>query len=200
LRRWLGRSDCPPAIKECKLLFDKAYAPQHDEYPSSNFDQNFLSSSKPVPVPCDLQHLVKQPKIIFHAWLPFGRIVYARYSTHCGNSLVFFYPSGDKTTQPVPGCIQYIIEIDSHISLAVQRHYPMKSGTIDPYRHFPHFPASLYSVALSPTIGFVEVDWVLCHFARWLFSPDHVVVLLLSMVSCTDTTKNSQNYIFFRIN
>ncbi|KAF8584874.1 hypothetical protein K439DRAFT_1344797, partial [Ramaria rubella] len=178
LRRWLGRSDFPPAIKECKLLFDKAYAPQRDEYPSSNFDQNFLS-------------------IIFHAWLPFGHIVYARYSTHRGNSLVFFYPSGDKTTQPVPGCIKYIIEIDSHISLAVQRHYPMKSGTIDPYRHFPHFPASLYSVALSPTIELVEVDWVLCHFARWLFSPDHVVVLLLSMVSCTDTTKNSQNYIFF---
>ncbi|KAF8588789.1 hypothetical protein K439DRAFT_1334439, partial [Ramaria rubella] len=146
--RWLGRSDCPPAIKECKLLFDKAYAPQHD-------DQKF----------------------IFHAWLPFGRIIYARYSTHRGNSLVFFYPSGDKTTRPVPGCIKYIIEIDSHISLAVQHHYPMKSGTIDPYRHFPHFLASLYSVALSPTIELVEVDWVLCHFARWLFSPDHVVVL-----------------------
>ncbi|KAF8589288.1 hypothetical protein K439DRAFT_1333119, partial [Ramaria rubella] len=98
LQRWLGRSDCPPAIKECKLLFDKAYAPQCDEYISSNLDQNFLSSSKPVPVPCDLQHLVKQPKVIFHAWLPFGCIIYARYSTHCGNSLVFFYPSGDKTT------------------------------------------------------------------------------------------------------
>jgi len=32
LRCWLSRPDCPPVIKECKALFDKAYAPKvHDD-------------------------------------------------------------------------------------------------------------------------------------------------------------------------
>jgi len=26
LKQWLSRPDCPPVIKECKILFDKAYA------------------------------------------------------------------------------------------------------------------------------------------------------------------------------
>jgi hypothetical protein len=184
VRRWLTRPDCPPVIKECKSLFDKAYAPRRDEYSISDVpvSRGETTGTKAVPVPDDLQALVKQPRVVLHSWLPFDRVVYSRSSTHDGNSLICFYPGGNTGLRPVPGSIQHIFELDSKISFGVQRHLPLQNHTFDPYRHYPHFAASLYSAALAPDLEQVEVDWVLCHFAQWLFSPDHVVVVMLSQV------------------
>jgi len=91
---WLGRLDCPPAIKQCKLLFDKAYAPWQDDHVNSgdhSGDRLQSSSSCPSTVPADLHHLVKQSKVVLHAWLVRDQVVYARSSTHLGNSLVILF-------------------------------------------------------------------------------------------------------------
>jgi hypothetical protein len=181
LRRWLGRPDCPPALTECKALFDKAYTP-HDEYMPGRED-TLGTSSKAVSVPADLHVLVKQAKVVLHARLVLGRIVYARSTTHLGNSLIYFYVDGNKTRPPTPGCIKYIFEIDHRISFAVHRQLSLHDDSLDPFRHYPHFAARLYSTDLSTRLEVMQVDWVMCHFARWLLSPEHAVVLSLSLVS-----------------
>ncbi|KAG2137126.1 uncharacterized protein EDB93DRAFT_1091336 [Suillus bovinus] len=38
LHRWLARTDCPPAIQECRALFDKVYAPKAVLRASLKFD------------------------------------------------------------------------------------------------------------------------------------------------------------------
>jgi hypothetical protein len=194
LRRWLGRLDCPPAIKECKVLFDKAYAPPRDGYVSPG-DHGCPSGGDPtiadethillcaISISPDLQPIVKQSKVTLHARLASNGVIYTRSSTHVRNSPIYFYADGDKTSRPTPGCIKYIFELNGTTSFAVQRQLPMRDGSMDPFRHYPHFAASLYSAELSLKLEIVHVDWVMCHFARWPMSIKQVVVLLLSLLT-----------------
>ncbi|KAH7917400.1 hypothetical protein BV22DRAFT_993464, partial [Leucogyrophana mollusca] len=160
LKYWLAKPDCPPAIKECKTLLDKIYKPKQDD-------------TSP-----DLG-----ARAAFRAYLKHNGVYLARSSTHVGNSLVYFYPHGDKVSSAIPGCIKYIFESESTPLLAIQRQLPLPSTVTDPYRHYPHFPAKLFSTQLSPSLEVVQVDWVLCHYARWAISSEHVVVLSLVRVS-----------------
>src|SRR5215470_16304341 len=61
----------------------------------------------------------------------------------------------------------------------------LPDGLLDPFRHYPHFPAKLYSSALSSHLEVVQVDWVTVHFARWQFSQSSAVVLPLWKVCIT---------------
>ena len=66
----------------------------------------------------------------------------------------------------------------------VQHQLKAPQGVLDPFEPYPHFAAKLSSSRLSEELEVVQVDWVLCHFARWQISLEHVVVLSLSQVSC----------------
>ena len=77
LKRWLARADCPPAIRECKTLFDKAYAPRvPDEHGVGDvgdavFVEPVLADDRPAvcTVPDDLQPLVQKEKTTLRARL-----------------------------------------------------------------------------------------------------------------------------------
>lgn len=122
-----------------------------------------------------------------HARLHHRNIVYSRSSTHLGNSLVFFFPGGDRRAKPVPACIKYIYGKHGALALAVQRQLPAPAGTLDPFARYPYFPAKLYSCNLSNTLEIVKVDWIMCHFARWQLSSKLSVVLILSQVCIVHT-------------
>jgi hypothetical protein len=190
LRRWLARPDCPPAIQECKILFDKAYAPKcRDDTVVGGGDDVFVEATddddptpSPITVPDDLRPLLKGMKVSLRARLQHHRVIYARSSTHLGNSLIHFYPHGDRTKSPIPGSIKYIFLRDGRWAFAVQRHLAVGDGILDPFSFYVDFPAKLYSPALTDTLEVIEVSWVMSHFARWQISSDAVVVLSLSRV------------------
>ena len=190
LKRWLARGDCPPAIKECKTLFDKAYAPKvPDENQISNvgdgvFVEPLIDDDHPAlrTIPDDLRPLTKKEKTIFRSRIRHRGIIYATSSAHLGNSLVHFYPCGDRAKSPIPGCIKYIFEHQGKMVFAVQRQLPAHHSTMDPFQPYVHFPAKLYSSDIGVALEVVHVDWVMCHFARWQISTEHVVVLSLSRV------------------
>jgi hypothetical protein len=190
LKRWLARDDCPPAIKECKIMFDKAYAPNvSDESRVSDvgdgvFVEPILADDQAVPrkVPEDLRPLVRKEKTVMRARLRHRGVTYAISSTHLGNSLVHFYPHGDTTKSPIPGSIKYIFEHEGKMAVAIQRQLPARQGVVDPFKPYIHFPAKLYSSGISDALEIVQIDWIMCHFARWQMSSEHVVVLSLSRV------------------
>lgn len=183
LRRWLGKPDCPLAIKECKYLLDKASDCKADDYTESSMDvvteeRAHLATTPPR----DLFRLVKR-KVIMRARIKYNGVYFARSSTHLGNSLIHFYPSGDRSHSPVPGSIKYIFELDGKISIAIQRQNPALNGLFDPFACYPHFPAKLYSSKLADNLEIIEVEWMMAHFARWPVTSELVVVLSLSRVS-----------------
>jgi len=141
-------------------------------------------NESPVPraVPADLLLLIRGEKAPMHAWFPHRGIMYSASSTHLGNSLVYFYPRGDRAQSPIPGSIKYIFERDGKTLFAVQRQLPLHHRIVDPFKPYIHFPVKLYSSSLADVLEVVHIDWIMCHFARWQMSPEHVAVLSLSRV------------------
>jgi hypothetical protein len=193
LRCWLSRPDCPPVIRECKVLFDRMYAPKSatksdEELAEDPFDDSVHApiSATATAVPEDLYALIKRRTAVLRARLRFDGVVYSRASTHVGNSQVFFYPRGDRLSSPIPGSIRHIYASPAgELVLAVQRYIPLgrDDHTIDPFAMYPGFPAKLYSSSLSCHLETVKVAWVVGHFARWKVSSDQAVILSLCRVS-----------------
>ena len=185
LRSWLSRSDCPPVIRECKVLFDRAY-----QTPGSigGDDDDGAAPADNLPksnVPRDLRALIGQCTAVLRAQLHAHGVYYCRSSTHIGNSLILFYPSGNYTLSPVPGSIKYIYESNRSWHFAVQRQRPLLASrviTADPFTIYPHFPAKLYSSILEDRLESVQVGWVTSHYAQWAISSEQVVVLSLCRV------------------
>jgi hypothetical protein len=186
LKRWLAKPDCPAVIKECKILFDKIYAPKVPEENTGEGDMvtdHVNTEAKTIPE--DLRPLLgpSQRQAIMPARLRHNSIIYATSKTHTGNSLVYFYPGGNRSTL-VPGSIKYIYQDQGRFLLAVQRQLPASDDALDPYAIYPDFPAKLYSSQLSVELERVQVDWIYSHYARWNFSASQSVVLSLSRVCC----------------
>jgi hypothetical protein len=132
-----------------------------------------------------LRPFVKSPKVALRAWCNVNQTMYCRSSTHVSNSLVMFYPKGDKSQEPIPGCIEHIIfKPNGKVTFTLQQQLPALPGFVDPYIEWPHFPACVYSTSLSSQLEGVDPEWITSHYARWAFDTNHAVVLNLSRVRC----------------
>ena len=172
LKQWLGRPDCPAFLQECKNLFDKAFGRKlkSNDCPPSAFG----------PVPEHLKAVIRDTQIALRATCVVNGIVYSRCSTHVGNSLIAFYPGGDRLLSPVPGSIQHIVIYPNQdVVFVVQRQVPAAPGLFDPYADYPHFPAQIYCNSLSPTLEILQPDWVLSHYGRWAIDKERAVVMIL---------------------
>jgi hypothetical protein len=190
LKRWFADPFCPPVIKEIKLLFDCIYTaktPDDDpNVPTDEFDDVDLHKDPIMgSAPVDLRPLLMKltNKVHLRARLKHRDILYATSKTHQGNSQIHFYPGGDTSTAPIPGCIKYIFSEGSHTSVAIgiQRLLPL-NGDVDPFAIYTHFPAQLYSARVCDKVERIHPDWIFCHFAMWRQTPDQAVVLSLSRV------------------
>jgi hypothetical protein len=183
LKRWLTKPDCPTVIKECKILFDKIYAPKFsgDDIGEEVADPDHNDMVART-VPEDLHPLLGplQRRAVMRARIPHHNLIYTTSKTHTGNSLIQFYPQGNISTL-VPGSIKYIYQEQGRFVLAVQRQLPTNDVS-DPYAIYPDFPAKLYSSHLSVVLERVEIDWIYSHYARWNPSVTQSVVLSLSRV------------------
>ena len=67
--------------------------------------------------------------------------------------------------------------------MGVQCQVPAGADTIDPFQHYPYFPARVYSAQVDEDLEVVRLEWVMCHYALWHFSEKYDVVLPLVQVS-----------------
>jgi hypothetical protein len=181
LKYWLNRPSCPPVFRDVKALFDRFVSPLINTDPIDVREDRTTSPTPTNATPEDLRQLIHVRRVVLHARTLHGGSVYTRHSTHVGNSLILFYPSGARDMQPTPGIIRYIFEGEQGVHFAVQRHLPLHSHP-DPFRHYPHFPARLYSSALAENLEIVMPEWVVSHFVRWNFSPRQIVAVSLCPV------------------
>ncbi|KAI6019758.1 hypothetical protein F5J12DRAFT_716629, partial [Pisolithus orientalis] len=112
-------------------------------------------------------------------------VYYSRSSSHIGNLLILFYPSGNQSFPPDPGSIKYIYQFRDSFIFAVQRQHPLTTGkkeSMDPFTQYPHFLAKLYSSMLKETLESIRCSWVSGHYAHWAVSSDTAVVCSLCRV------------------
>ena len=154
LCQWIDHPDCPEILKECKILHDKAFG---DGVGEGDNPANSAYMSTPAILCC----FVESHRVALRARCSVNQIIYCRSSTHVGNSLVMFYIKGDKSQEPVPGCIEHIIfEPNEEVTFTIQRQLPALPGFVGPYIEWPHFPARVYSTSLSPQLEGVDPEWI----------------------------------------
>jgi hypothetical protein len=187
LRCWLARPDCPPAIQECGVLFDRVFNKNatnsiHELAEDPMNDTIMVADCAATSaVPEDLYTLIRRRTAVLRATLKFEGVIYSKASTHVGNSQIFFYPRGDRSLTPVPANIKYIYStLTGELLFAVQRHIPLDHHIVDPFSLYPDFPAKLYSTDLENRLENAKVSWVVSHFARWRVSDGYAVILSLS--------------------
>ena len=181
LKRWLGRSDAPPMIRECKRIFDKAFDARFSG--STILEDAETSKRRPVETPSGLSCLISQHKVVLRANATHAGSVYSRSSIHLGNSLVVYWAGGRVVSDLYSvGSIKYIYDHLGSVKLAVQRQMEAPPGTVDPFRPYADFGARLYSTALQEELEEVQMTWIIGHYARWEISSNLCVVLPLLRV------------------
>lgn len=199
LKRWLNRPDCPAAIKECKAVFDKAYSQKAASSEGIGFegeDTSVHANRRPRAVPPALSHLVVDREVFLQARIKLFGIFYAAATTHLGNSLVMFYPDGNRSSSPIPASIKYIFSKGDETFFAVERQLPRRldDSSIDPFAKYPHFPAVLYQVQMSTELEKIKLDWIAGHYARWIMPNGYAVVLPLSKVNISRLLQFASNH------
>jgi hypothetical protein len=185
LKRLLASSRCPEILHLCKRIFNRAFGLDYQDDSSSDTSCHSIPSVKASKkirkqrTPDDLKTLVQCDYISLRA-----RFRYNGYSFTRGKSLINFYPSGrESSSTPIAGSISYIFDtLKGSTVFAVRRQLPVPASIPDPFRHYPNFPAKLYSHELSDTLEIVMPEWVMGDVARWQMTPTEVVIVSLSRV------------------
>ena len=167
LRRWLSNPQSPPIFQEIKTVFNKIYKSTHSYDDPHNDDPTHqaLDISTPKTILHNLKAMlnVSQTKIYLRAHIKIQGICYTCLETHVGNSLVHFYPNGDRGKSCIPGRIKYIHSTNGvHYALAIQRQIPLPDDRLDPFAQYLHFPTKTYSSKHS-SLELVDLDWIFCH-------------------------------------
>ncbi|KAE9391973.1 hypothetical protein BT96DRAFT_831255 [Gymnopus androsaceus JB14] len=157
IRRWLRRSDCPEAIRQLKVLFDKCFVPT--EPPEEEFK---LGSHR--------------------SYIKRDGVVFSPHLTHEGNATIIYRPNSNE--EPIAGRIEQIDNVVTEngtlTRLLVRAHLPLPKASYDPFRIFPDFPAKTYSTQMKDSLHVVDLDNVVAHAARFDFSHNRSVLLNLS--------------------
>lgn len=170
----MGRLDCPPAIKQCKVVLNKmSYTTQTNE--------DNISPSKLEAVPSQFQDILG----VGNKYFSFTRFNYkgvklTTLSFHRGNSQIMFSPY--PGCSPIPGFIQYIYGRNcADVEFVVQRCREIPERC-DPFRFYRDFPAKVYSIYLS-SMEVIKLEQLDCHFASYQIDESTQVVLSLGRVS-----------------
>lgn len=196
LRHWLSRPDCPSVIKECGHVIDKAYGRTDDSYA---IDGVAVGHAEEAPghaemkldkLPAALALVLGIQRGATKANHRIDGVVYSRESTHTGNSLISYFPGGDRNSADMKyGSIQYIFMTEAgKWRFAVKEQLPKPDDITDAYARWPDYPAQTMSARLSDSLEVVETEWVRAHYCRWKIpeNPNLVATLRLDNVSAVD--------------
>ena len=163
IRRWLRRPDCPEAVRQLKVLFDKCFIPANAPHQDNDL--------RPT----------KGPRCAHVKW---DGVNFSRYSTHAGNATIIYRPS--PTEKPIGGQIQDIINISTSNGLTVQVQLHVRPFErlprllYDPFVRYPYLLASTYSSKLQEKVDMINLDDIVAHAARFDYSFDRTVIVNLS--------------------
>ncbi|KAJ3991066.1 hypothetical protein F5050DRAFT_1582033, partial [Lentinula boryana] len=153
LHCWLRCQDCPKAIHQLKVLFDKCFVPAN--VPSSS--DEFVEQKGP-----------------HRAYVKYNGINLSPSDTHAGNANIIYCPSASEP--PVAGQVQHIENIhtpdgkNTDVCLHVRHYNPILKALYDPFLWYPHLLVKLYSTSLNAQIDVIDLDNVIAHAACYDYS------------------------------
>ncbi|KAJ7163656.1 hypothetical protein C8R46DRAFT_902178 [Mycena filopes] len=161
LRCWINRPSCPAVLVEFYRLFNLTLGINLGDGSQPGTSSVKAADSSP-------------------AYFQYDGVHYSRASTHLGNSLIMYVEDSGKTHA---GSIEEIsVDKKQQVVFHVRRQAPLPPGKNDPFKRFPHFPATTYSSLMSVDVDLIHPRSIIGHCARYNFSDERAVVLNLSRV------------------
>lgn len=161
IRRWLRRPECPEAVQQLKVLFDKSFVP------ANATDED------------DTLRPMKGPH---RAYVKLDGVNFSPSATHAGNATIIYRATTGG--QPIGGQIQQIQNKTTQHGLTIQVHVrpyePLPSSSFDPFRRYPHLLATTYSSSLRREEDVISLDDIIAHAARFDYSLNRTVLVNLS--------------------
>jgi hypothetical protein len=157
IRRWLGRPDCPEAVCQLKVMFDKCFKPANGMVKQEN----------------------RPTKGSTRAHAKLDSTNFSRSKTHPGNATIIYRPSPDE--RPIAGVIQEIHNEtnSSLIRLHVQPFESLPKHLYDPFLRYPHLSAKTYSSTLREEADVISLDAIVSHAARYDYTHNRSVLVNL---------------------
>lgn len=193
MRFWLNHPDCPPVLKACKAVIDKALRGR-----DTNMRSHDISAETGVDTASDGHLLaVADPELarLLGTASAFVKArhrssvdgnMYCQASTHTGNSLIIYSPAGDERNEPVYASIQHICRRDADENWKfVVKHQRQVQVEADPYMEWPDFKGKLFSSSLDPELHVVEEKWVRARYVRWTLLRDASFAATIAMYQVT---------------
>lgn len=205
-RQWLMRPDCPPLLRYCLELLDKAYNfYKPDERPENSDNEDdeseddstdallgLWNSSGPEatllegPSPPALMAVLGSDNIDCFTRIPGVKGHYTIPSVKgIGNSYVCFEPDHKLADgRWVAGQIQHIFKDQNGGPMKVAISRSVQNSLTDPFASFwdDGFEAKVVSSKFSEDFEIINASSIIAHTARWSISAESVVVVNLSMV------------------
>lgn len=160
IRRWLRRPDCPEAIRQLKVMFDKCFKPVNGTVKEAN----------------------RPHKGSRRAYVQWDSAIFSPSKTHSGNATIIYQPS--PAEKPIGGVIQEIRNVRTMNGLTIEVHVrPFKSlptSLYDPFSRYPHLSAKSYSSTLQEEAHIITLDAIVAHAARFDYTYNRTVLVNLS--------------------
>ncbi|KAJ3926665.1 MAG: hypothetical protein NXY57DRAFT_867152, partial [Lentinula lateritia] len=159
LRRWLHRPDCPQAIKQVQVIFNKCFVPVN----APRFTEDFV-----------------QAKGLHRAYVQSNGVNFSGVETHIGNATIIYRSAASEI--PIPGQIQFIENAPtrSALRLHVRAYRQLPTNIYDPFLQYPYLQSATYLSRLSDTEEIISLDNVVSHAARFDYSHGRSVFVNLS--------------------
>lgn len=186
LRTWTSAPDCPAAFRDIGNAFGRCFGIRSDDpllppninpKPLTSSTQRLPPELAPLIPPSELARMQDNHINLRTSFTVHGR-GYSTATKHLGNSLVLFHANNDPNLPVRAASIQHIFYSPTSEcwKLAVQCH-----NNLEGFKHFckyPDFPLLLFSPTLQPP-EVICANWIKCHFARYRFCDDKILVVPL---------------------
>ncbi|THU77171.1 hypothetical protein K435DRAFT_702973 [Dendrothele bispora CBS 962.96] len=161
IRRWLRRPECPEAVRQLKVLFDKSFVPANATSETREFVER---------------------KGARRAYAKYDGVTFSGVATHAGNASIIYRPTVNGAS--VAGQIQRMEDVKTTngfiVRLHVRPYQRLSKSLYDPFRRYPHFQATTYSSLLEDTVHQIGLDDIVAHAARFDYSHGRSVFVNLS--------------------
>jgi hypothetical protein len=165
-------------IKDIKRLFDRVFVRHVEDHPMAAPSMDDDDAH-------DLGHIFDRDSS--PARIRYGGIIYARSSTHQGNSQIMFYAHGDSRELPKPGVIEKIsCKAREPAQLHVRPFLPPANLCRDPFALWPLLRAQMWSQKLGPSM-IVELEWIHSQLISCELEDDRQAIIPVSHVSDSPT-------------
>ena len=159
IRRWLCRPDCPEAVRQLKVIFDKCFKPVNGIVKEENQPQ-------------------KGSRRAYAKW---DGANFSPSKTHPGNATIMYRAS--PTEKPIGGVIQEIRNVNRTSGFTIEVHVRpferLSDSLYDPFSRYPHLSAKSYSSMLREEVDVISLDDIVAHAARFDYTHNRTVLVNL---------------------